>query len=174
MSPVIQLSFIFSGFIAVISSACFGVETDRDRGFEKYQALIQKNPFLPKSEALKPVLKKSETSNYRFTGFVIRGDDVRVGIENLTSNRSYLMAAGDKIEEDPSHLAIKDIHVKEKYVTIYVNSEPLRLDMSEFIAPPMAMMNSPPPDMAPASNIEGGGNAAPRPIRRRIIIPTRN
>lgn len=172
MFPIIRQSLIFLGFIGTISGVCFGVETD---GFEKYQTLIQKNPFLPKSDGLKPVLKKSETGNYRFTGFVVRGEYVRVGIENITSNRSYLMAAGEKIEEDPSHmvLAIKEINVKEKYVTINANGESLRLDLSESMAP-MAMMNSPPPDMAPASNIEGGGDAAPRPMRRRILVPTRN
>ncbi len=155
------------GTVGFFFAVGFGVVTfcwakSSEEGLERYQTLIKRQPFLPKSETTSSSEKAVKPGSYRFTGFVIMEDSVRVGIENVLQNKSYLLKPGEM--EDG--IILKDINMREKYATVVAEGEEIRLDLVDkvTVTSPAASPYSYPYPGPP------GGSGYP-PLRRRIIVP---
>ncbi|MFZ4695271.1 MAG: hypothetical protein ACOYMV_09115 [Verrucomicrobiia bacterium] len=156
-----RVLFFAGAFCAVSARAEVPKETPW-----KYDALVARQPFVPRAAAA--TAKGSGGGRYRFTGFVILGEKVRAGIENIAQNKSWLLAPGETVEE----LTLREIEVKEKRVVVMVGSETLRLDLSEASAGAPAVVPQPPGATAatPGVVVAPGGDGS---ARRRIIVPLR-
>ncbi len=132
---------------------------------DKYHGLVSREPFMPKAGPPQPSAKPEVAGSYRFTGFVIFDENIRAGVENVSQNKSYLMAAG----QTEDGITLKEINPKEKRIILVVGGEAFRLDLTEpaVNAPAMTPQVGPPPPLL----MEGINPSAP--LRRRIIVPFR-
>ncbi len=192
---------IFLACLFVFMSPGWGQETGS--GFEKYRLLLQRQPFLPSGiKQPGPADVAGKNSTLSFTGFVISGDKVMIGIEDKAQNKSYLLTEG-QVEEG---ISLAEVHLDQKYVTVQANGQVMRLDLASpeiagaapiqvvpsypgmqpmqvpFPGMPSSPMMQPgqmpliPPILNPSPNqnpIAPGTQPETQP-RRRIIIPRRN
>ncbi|MDD2710643.1 MAG: hypothetical protein PHV34_21905 [Verrucomicrobiae bacterium] len=162
-------------------------------GFEKYEAMVKRNPFMSEDAAPKMMVRTgAQAAAYRFGGYVIIGNRLLCSIENLSGNKSYLLAVGQSADG----VEVKEINVedREKSVSLLVNGEILKLSIAEpgagrpgapmpppGVAPggPMTVVGGAPPAagtsaVAPANpGMAAGSGSATTPRVRRIIVPRR-
>jgi len=148
----------------LVLSAFFG--HGADEGIGKYEALIKRNPFLPKSQAL---IAPSAPIHHRLTGLVTVGVKNLVGIENMVENKSYLLAVGQKADD----IEVKEINVKDKRVIVIINGGIRQLDLSSSLAMASSLTIQPPPPAVEAASPAPSEPSPPQPSRRRIQIPKR-
>lgn len=104
-------------------------KNESDGGIAQYDRLIDRQPFTPKTcAAVKALPSKHEGSEkFRFTGFMSSGKNILVGIENLSTRKSYLLMPGI-LEEN---LLIKEIQIEQKFVMLLAGGETMRLDLMD-------------------------------------------
>jgi hypothetical protein len=166
-----------AGGIVLLSG---GLGWSADAGFEKYTALIRRDPFVSKTGGASSVVRSSATSSYRFTGLIVIGTKTLVGIENVAGNRSYLLNVG----QETDGLVVKEVEAKEKRAVLMANGEMMTLSLVDAsmalpagapaaaaAAVPSASVSSPPVSIATAGSITNQTSAI---TRRRIIVPKRN
>jgi len=148
-------------------------------GLEKYQKLTDRNPFVPKSQKPKMLMKAAD-SEYIFAGFMVMGDLVRVGIEDKRRGKSYLLEQG----ESEDGIVVKEIDLEKQRVVFAANGNTISLNISppssgtgqpvRIIPPaPAAPVASPPAGtQAPtasagfgaAADVATAANVAPAPL----------
>lgn len=94
-------------------------------GLEKYQKLMDRNPFVPKSQKPKMLMKAAD-SEYIFAGFMVMGDLVQVGIEDNRRGKSYLLEQG----ESEDGLVIKEIDLEKQQVVLVANGNTISVNIS--------------------------------------------
>lgn len=160
-----RMRFLLSGLASLLVIPCSGVAVPAGEA-GRYEALLARQPFMPKAGSA-PAVKSAAAGSYRFTGFVILGDKVRAGVENVAQNKSYLLGPGDSQDD----LTLKEVDVKQKRVVLSAAGETFRLELAEPSAAAPAVAQ---PAVAPAGAVPPppAPNTAEAP-RRRIIVPVR-
>ncbi len=149
-----------------------------DPDFERYRSLITRQPFMPKSGKSAGGEIASKPTGLRFTGFVISGDKVMVGIENAPQNESYLLTQG----QTENGITLGELHLDQKYVTVQVNGETRRLDLVPF-EPSGVAPSSGAPAFTGVPGVQGGQPGTPfvpgfqpgqTPVIPQILNPGQN
>lgn len=152
--------------VAVIAGVVAFARGESDGG--RYEALIRRNPFLPpRAIAATHEATPDVAGRFRFTGFVKLGAALRVGVENVPQNRSWLLAPG----EEQDGVRVEEINVREKRVTILAGGETMTVELQESVTPTATVVTATPSGETSPSPTSEPVPTAQAPPRRRVITP---
>jgi hypothetical protein len=118
-------------FAFVCCGALWG-DIESSTGGDKYQNLIDRNPFYVKPPARPAEVLPTQSANYDFTGFVTVGDVVQVGIFDKTKQVGYLLKVGQTqaTEDNSDDLTIEQFDTETSSVTLKTRSQSIKLSLA--------------------------------------------